>query len=219
MRLIFALLFILSFLSTSYTQVKEDMQAMSFGVNNSFSIVLSSVDKKLVDELWKDYIRKYGGKYKWDKKWAEHQLPGAIIGNIHTSKPVNIYASSKAIGQDVLLTTWFQMDEEFISSEKMPQHFEAVELQLQHFAREVSREKLRLQIKEEEKQFSRIETDLQRLARKKDQLENEIEKARKRIEEAEREIQYNLEEQGKTKVNLQSQKENLEQLRQKLHDM
>lgn len=202
-----------------YCQIKESIDRNSQGLHNSFSIVLQQVDHKLANQLWRDYIKKYGGKYKWDRKALEHQISGAIIGNISPNIPIDLIATVKTLGHDQVLTVWVFANNEWVESQKHPEWFEAIELQLQHFAKEVSREKLKLQIKEEERNLSKIESDLQRLIKKKESLEQEIEKAKKRIEEAEREIILNLEEQSKTNVRLNTQKSDLEALRQKLHDM
>ncbi len=204
---------------SSFGQVKEEVSIMSQGLYNSFSIALQGADKKLADNLWKDYIRKYGGKYKWDRKNSEHQLNNAIIGNISVSIPINIFATTKVVGHDIVLTTWFQIDGNFIQSDKDPEYYEAIELQLQHFARELSREKLRLHILDEEKNLAKIESEMSKLTKRKANLENEIEKAKKRIQEAEQEIILNLEEQNKTQINSKTQLEAINQLKQKLHDM
>jgi hypothetical protein len=218
-KTLFVPVFIFFIFTTSSGQVKEEVSMMSQGLYNSFSIVLQGADKKLADNLWKDYIRKYGGKYKWDRKNNEHQLTNAIIGNISVSKPINIFATTKVVGHDIVLTSWFQIEEKFIQSDKDPEYYEAIELQLQHFARELSREKLRLLIVDEEKTLAKIESEMSKLTKRKENLENEIEKAKKRIQDAEQEIILNLEEQNKTQLNSKSQQETINQLKQKLHDM
>jgi DNA-directed RNA polymerase beta' subunit len=218
-RLLFIAFFLTQLLSSTWSQIKEEANAMSQGVANSFSLVLPDVQKKLADDLWKDYIKKYGGKYKFDRKQNEHQSLEAVIGTLSLEEKLNIYASIKEVGSDLVFTLWIQSGNEYISSRDNADKYEAIELQMQHFAREVAREKLRLQLRDEEKQLSKIEQELQRLVRKKESLELEIEKARKRIEEAERDIQTNIEDQGKTEVSIKSQQEIVRELKQKLQDM
>jgi translation initiation factor 2B subunit (eIF-2B alpha/beta/delta family) len=204
---------------SSIAQIKEETQAMSQGVANGFTVVLPQVQKKVADDLWKDYIRKYGGKYKYDKKSQEHQSMGAIIGTISASEPLNVYASIREVGAEMVLTVWLQNSRDFISSSDEPGAFEAIELQLAHFARETAREKLRLELREEERHLSKIESEMQRLVKRKENLELEIEKAKKRIEEAEAEIEVNQSDQSKTRVTIKSQEEVVKELRQRLSDM
>jgi DNA-directed RNA polymerase beta' subunit len=218
-RLIFTAFFLTQLLSATWSQIKEEANAMSQGVANSFSLVLPNVQKNLADDLWKDYIRKYGGKYKFDRKQNEHQSLEAVIGTISLDDKLNIYASIREVGTDLVFTLWIQNGSEYISSRDNADKYEAIELQMQHFAREVAREKLRLQLREEEKQLSKVEQELQRLARKKEGLELEIEKAKKRIEEAERDLQSNLVDRRKTEVSIKSQQEIVRELKQKLQDM
>jgi len=218
-RFLFVVFICFQFLTAAWSQIKEEANSMSQGVANSFTVVLHSVPKKIADDLWKDYIRKYGGKYKFDRKQNEHQSLEAAIGTISLEEKLNIYASVREVGSDLVFTLWIQSGNEFMSSRDNADQYQAIELQMQHFAREVAREKLRMQLRDEEKQLSKVEQELQRLVRKKENLELEIEKARKRIEEAETEIQANLKDQGKTEVSIKSQQELVRELKQKLQDM
>jgi hypothetical protein len=213
------IIFTFGFLNFTGAQVKEENSPMSQGIFNGYSVVLDGVDSKLVDQVLKDYFKKYGGKYKWNRKFREHEFIGIFLNNIQQSTPLDLFAQTKNTGTDAVLTIWIKLEEGFLESGKKPEAFEATEIMLQHFSREVAREKLKNNIKEEERNTTKLESDLNRLKKRNENLHSEIEKARKRIEDAENEIQVNEKEQSQTNLSIKRQEELLEQLKRKLNEM
>jgi len=213
------ILFSLSILSLSSAQIKEENSPMSQGIFNSFSIVLDGVDTKLADQVLKEYFKKYGGKYKWNRKFKEHEFAGIFLNNINKESTLDLFAQTKSTGSDVVLTVWLRGESGFLESGKNPESFEATEIMLQHLAREVAREKLRNTIKDEERAAAKLESDLNKLQRRKENLHNEIEKAKQRITDAENEIQVNEKEQSQANLSIKRQQELIEQLKRKLNEL
>ena len=63
---LFVLLLSLSF--NAMAQVREANMSMSRGNNNALVLQLPNSDAKSVTKSWDDYIKKYKGKTKFDKK-------------------------------------------------------------------------------------------------------------------------------------------------------
>jgi len=210
------LVFLFSFFTfIQAQQISFGNEAMADGLRPASSIIIENVDAKYVDNVWKNYIKKYGGKYKWDRKSGQHNNEGTLIPNI-SSNVLQATAVTKAAGNNTQFYIWLKDGQDFINPMEDSTAKEQISSLLSHFALEVSREKLKDDIKEEEKNLSRMATEIKKLERQNDKLHKDIEDYKNKIAKAESDILENVKQQTETNVNIEKQNETINAMKQRL---
>jgi hypothetical protein len=214
------LLFLIVFNCTVpiFGQSRFISEPMSEGVKSGIGVTLPGVDTKFVDNQWKSYIRKYGGKYKWNRKGSEHLNEGSTLPGV-SDKPINIYARSQPSGNDVQFFVWIKEGDKFISSVQDTAMMQGAMQVLNHFTLEVAREKLKEDIKEEEKQLSRMESEQKKMERAKEKLEKDIEDYKNKIAKAEQDIIQSIQDQANNRASMERQQEKIDALKSKLKEL
>lgn len=205
--------------SVSAQEMRDGVKSMSEGVQHAVYMDMPGVTEILVNDTWKDYIKKYGGKHKWNRKAKELFSAGVMLPNI-SSQPFNIYAASAANGPAVQFIIWLQSpDGTFYTQERLLAQQENLENLLLHFNLEVQREDLRAIIKEEEKIYSKQDSDLKKLEKSKERLHKDIEDAQNKIKKSEAEIEQNIKDQELSRQQIKSQQDKIDALKKKLSDL
>jgi hypothetical protein len=198
-------LFITS-LNFSFAQVNEEPRSMTQGMNNALVINIPNADDKMVERLWKNFMKLKDSKTKKIKKSEEWFSDNANIPGISGSNDIDVYATFEQTGSDIIMTVWFDIGGSFLNSTDHPERYTAGENFLIAFETEVYKEGVRAKIKEEENNMQKLESDLKKLVRTNDRLLREIEIAKKKIEKAEAAIVDNLQEQEETNTKIDAQK-------------
>ncbi len=220
----FLLLVFIAFLQLSYTsasaqEMRDGVKSMSAGVQHAVFIDMANVSEDLVNNTWKDYIKKYGGKHKWNRKAKELFSEGVMLPNI-SSEPINLFAASVLSGSSVQFILWIQSpDGTFYTQERLLSQQENLQNLLTHFDLEVKREDLRGLIKEEEKLYSKQESDLKKLEKNNERLHKDIEDAQNKIKKSEADIEQNIKDQELSRQQIKSQQDKLDSLKKKLSDL
>lgn len=217
------ILFIAFFQLYSWSAVAQEMRdgvkSMSAGVQHAVYTDIAGVTEELVNDTWKEYIKKYGGKHKWNRKAKELFSEGVMLSNI-SSEPINLYAASIEGGSSVQFILWLQSpDGTFYTQERLLSQQENLQNLLTHFELEVKREDLRAIIKDEEKLYNKQESDLKKLEKSKERLHKDIEDAQEKIKKSEAEIEQNIKDQELSRQQIKSQQDKLEALRKKLSNL
>jgi hypothetical protein len=177
-------------------QVTEQLKGMSQGAQNALSVEIQQADEKLVGEVWKNFMKdRYRAKLKWDRRTKEHFADDANIPGIGLGNTVDVYAVAEPRGSNVWFTVWFDLGGAYLSAQRHPDRYPAAESLLLEFQREMTREKVRQELKAEEDNLRRMQKDLERLKVAHERSHKEIEKAREAIRKAESDIAQNEEEQ------------------------
>ncbi len=189
-------------------RVFESDEQMSQGIQNAIVVELAATDKKLVEGVWKKYMKDYGGKTKKSKGGRnEFTTTGAEIVGINGISPITVY-SRVAEGEsgNLEMATWFDLGDEFLESRRS-KNFGEAERMLQKFAHEVKIESTREELKKSEKKLRALEGNLNQLARQNESYHRSIESYEMKIEEAKENIVTNEEQQVDTgkKIDLQKQ--------------
>lgn len=217
------ILFIAFFQLYSWSAVAQEMRdgvkSMSAGVQHAVYTDIAGVTEELVNDTWKEYIKKYGGKHKWNRKAKELFSEGVMLPNI-SSEPINLYAASIEGGSSVQFILWLQSpDGTFYTQERLLSQQENLQNLMTHFELEVKREDLRAIIKDEEKLYNKQESDLKKLEKSKERLHKDIEDAQEKIKKSEAEIEQNIKDQELSRQQIKSQQDKLEALRKKLSNL
>ena len=203
----------------SWAQVSESKEGMSQGVKNALHIMLPNTTEKLVEDVWKDYMKEYKAKPKYDRKAKEHFSDDAEITSIGGSNTVDVYARIEERSGDVDFTLWFDLGGAYLNSDEHSAKYREAEEFLMEFALKVARTKTNEELEEEEKLLKGLESDLNRLERENERFHKEIEKAKERIAQAERDIETNLQEQEKMRKMVQEQTKKVTEVKKKLGDL
>lgn len=199
-------------------RVTETEAKMVNGPNTALMIVLEVTDAKLVDKVWKDFMKDYGGKTKRAKGGKENLTVVEVVG-INGVNPLNIYSRSET-GVDGYVEhfVWFDLGSEYLSSDRRAQYNEA-EKMLMKFAHTCKMEGTRIELAEANKKLKSLENEQGKLVRLNSNYHKEIADAEKRIEQAKENIIKNEEQQTDTEQKIQLQKELVEEINRRLSGM
>lgn len=221
MKALFTLLSLLLFPLIIAAQITEENRSMSKGLQNALILELPDVDSRLVKKWWSGYMKDYDAKTKKVKGGSEYISAGAEIIAIGGSAGVDIYSKLDQIGTTVLNTVWFDLGEDkgFVNSGSNTEKYVEAEKFLMRFALLVTKEKIKIELTEEEKELKQLNNELTKLEREKTSYEREIEQAKERIKRAEANIVTNIENQEKAKGDISNQQEVIEDVKRRLSEL
>jgi len=222
MKKLFLFSLLLSFLITNLNaqDVKESSRSMSQGNNNALMIEIPGLSEKVVSDIWKKFLKDfYDTKTKWDRKTKEFLNDDADIAALGNGNSVDIYAVTEGKGDQVLLVMWVDLGGAYLSSSEHEDRYEEAERILMRFALEAAREKIKMDIKAEEKNLKKMEGDLDKMKNQKERFEKTIEKAQETIRKAEEDIVNNEKQQENQVKTIEDQKKLIEQIQKKLNDL
>ena len=210
------------FLATALSlqaQISEESKSMSDGIQNALVLELPNTSKKFVGKLWKKYLKDFkGGKSKKNKKQNEIFTENIKITEI-SDKPIDLYSRITQIGDDVELSIWINLGGAYLSSTAHPKEYLEAEKFLMRFALDVTKEKIKIEIEEEENKLKKLEKTLKKLKRANDNYHREIEQAKEKIKKAEKNIEDNEADQENTQELIEEQKQAVLRVKKKLEDL
>lgn len=217
--LLIMIIFLAGSLNVS-AQISENEKSMSMGVNNALVLEIPETKEKFVKKLWKKYLKQFDGKTKKVKKADEMLTSDARIVEIGGSTSVDLISRVSSTGEDVELIIWVNMDgDEFLSSYSHPDRYTEAEKMLMRFGLEVTREKIRIELKEEENRLKKYNKDHKRLIRNNANYHREITIAQEKIKKAEANIEQNEIEQETMRATIESQQELIEEVKKRLSEI
>ncbi len=201
-------------------QIAEQEKTMSQGLHNALVLELPDCQDKFVDKLWKKYLKDYkGGKTKKVKKEPELFTDDVQIPAIGGANTVDLYTRIRENGDDVFLSLWVDLGGAYLNSAEHPDRYLEGEKLLMRFALEVTKEKIKIEIKNEEDKLKDFERTLKKLERANDNYHRDIEQAKEKIKKAEDNIEKNVQEQDSTRKQIEDQQEVVRKVIQKLEDL
>ena len=180
-QLIISFLSIFLSLSFSYAQVDSDNRSMSQGNHTAYMIDIPNTNEKFTENIWKKYLRGFGGRSKKNRRSQEIFTSSAKISSIGKGRKVDLYAIFEQSGDEVSLSLWVDLGDEFLSKKNKNSQVQGAENFLEDFVKEVRREIVRLLVKEEEGILGKFEVGMRRLDRDSTRFEREIEMAEAKI--------------------------------------
>ncbi|MBI5917126.1 MAG: hypothetical protein HY842_17280 [Bacteroidetes bacterium] len=203
----------------SKSRVYESEESMADGTNNALIVELEVTNEKLVERVWKDYMKGYGGKTKGAKGGKENLTTGAEIVGINGVTPVNVYSRTTVnVDGYVELLTWFDLGEEYLASDRRSQYQEAENLLLK-FAHEVKVEGTKNELEDASRKLKSFENEMDKLKRQNKGYHKDIEEAEKRIATAKENIVKNEEQQADSTQKIDLQQQLLEEIKRRLDEL
>lgn len=219
-RLIWTLLLLAGAFQFGHTQVVERSVGMSAGVQNALLLEIPSVDAGLVSDLWRDYMKDfYREKPKWQRKDKEWFSDDANIAGLGLGNTVDIFAKTEQRDQNTYIYMWVDLGGAYLSSRQHRDRYAEAEKMLIRFGLEVAREKVKIELKEQEDVLKGLNRDLERLVSEKDKSEREIERAKEAIIKAEKDIENNLQAQEDKADAIKAQEAVIRAVQKRLNDL
>ncbi|MBT8218497.1 MAG: hypothetical protein KJP00_01645 [Bacteroidia bacterium] len=197
-----------------FLDIESSAKANSAGIYDSYSIELMDADIKTVEKAWKDLMKSYKGKTKFNRKEAEFGTLNARISELGSSI-YNVRASIESRGDNVIVYSWYESEDGYVNGDMASEDSGVHEL-LQNFAVSVRQNMVKDELNSEEKVLKQTESQLKKLQRQNEGYHRDIEVAKKKIADAEQKIIENEAEQESTVMKIDGQREIVEAVRQRL---
>jgi len=188
------------FISFLIAQVTEGMAEFNFGKHNAMRLTLFDVERKLVENEWKQYNKSFG---KVDKKKGEFITKSVSLEGL--SNPVDWYMKLDKKKNNVILELCVISSEEFLSSSNQSDNYRVIENYLEYFVFVVEKAKVNEQFETEVKVLAKLQKELKKLIKGFNDNNNSIEKHTKKITGTEKDNKSNLKKQAKTKDAISAQ--------------
>jgi hypothetical protein len=197
----------------------EETRAMSQGVENAFILSVQTDDVRLVESLWKDYLKDYDAKPKKVRGGDELLADDADIPGVGAGNTVDVYATFEGSGDETEIVVWFNLGGAYLNSMDHPSRVEDGRRFLERFVIEISRELIREEMKAEEGRLKDLEKELDNLEKEKSKLLDDIAEAEETIRRAQAAIADNEEAQLARQRDIEEQKKVIEAVRKRKKDL
>jgi len=194
------LISIFMFISLIIAQVTEGMAEFNLGKHNALRLNLIDVDKKLVEDEWKQYTKSFG---KPDKKKGEFVTKGVILEGL--SNPVDWYLCLDKKKKDVLFQLCVISNEEFLSSSNQNDNYKVIENYLKNFVFVVDKAKVNEIFEKEKETLAKLQKKLKKLSKDYDSNLKSAEKYAKKIKDDEKDNKSILKKQAEIKEDISKQ--------------
>jgi len=194
-------------------KVSETNDNIGGGSHNAMSVIIYEADEKLVEKEWKHQMKKMHAKVS--HKGGEYFGDDAKLSSMGDNT-FDIYAKVKKAGDgEVELIVAVDLGGAFMSSNAHGDQFKHIKKMVYEFAVETTKEAIRGQVKEAEKELHHREKDQEGLEKDNEKLHGNIEGWKKDIEKAEKDIEGNLKDQDGKKKEIEEQKKIVEEVKAK----
>lgn len=194
--------------------VQEGLKPMSKGTNNCFYLELPSADNKLAADAWKDFVKDYKGKTKYNKKQKEYFTDNATIKDM-SENTVDIYARF----DPAQITVWFDLGGAYLSSSIHPDRYPAVGKMLSAYYLVLSKELAKADVKLKEDELKTLRNDLKKLENENKDYNETIKKAKEAIAKAEKDIEANQQQQAARQQSIKEKEAEVEGAKNHLNNL
>lgn len=194
--------------------VQEGLKPMSKGTNNCFYLELPSADNKLAADVWKDFVKDYKGKTKYNKKQKEYFTDNATIKDM-SENTVDIYARF----DPAQITVWYNLGGAYLSSAVHPDRYPAVGKMLAAYYLALSIELAKADVKQKEQELKTLRNDLKKLENENNDYNETIKKAKGAIAKAEKDIEANQQQQTAKQQAIKEKEAEVEEAKNNLNNL
>jgi len=197
-------------LSAQINRVSEVEKSMSFGTRPGFAVGFTNTDKRVVEDVWSDFVKEnFDSKLKKGKK---DERTAAECNSVSVSAgKFTLYSMVEKVGDGAQLSVWFDIGAYFLNRNDDATHTEETKALLTKFYYEVRRAALTLELKAEEDKMKDLDNRLKRLKRDNESLHKDIANYQAKIKKAEEELVQNQKDQETTLVDIERQRGTVDQ--------
>lgn len=205
MKSILTLLIFMAYTMTSFAQhidISEAARAKDNGTYNSFLFELPDVSIKETESDWKDFMRSFKAKTKYNRKAKIWTTENARIPRL-SDVPVNIFAKvieDSNPNKRTSVIVWFDLGDNYLNTETDSLKGAYAYEILTEYALTTSKHHAQEIVKEQEKMLKNLEGDLNKLEKDNKNYHKDIDKAKESISKNEKNIEINeLDQKNKAK--------------------
>lgn len=203
--ILFILAISFSFATFAQITIDESVKLMSKGSNNAYVLTFPDVETKTIEKGWKDFMKDYKAKPKFDKKTQEYFADNAKIKDM-SDNVVDVYSKlEKSTDGNAVMTIWFDLGGAYVDSKTHPDQSAIAQQMLQKFIFESNKELAEAIVKAEEKELDALNGDLKKLEKQNENYHDDIRKAEEKIAKLKADIDSNLIEQTAKKEEIGTQ--------------
>jgi DNA repair exonuclease SbcCD ATPase subunit len=202
--------------SINAQKVMEEEKVMSKGLQTSVSLEIKDVEENFVEKTWREYMKEFAKKTKYNRKESEWASVNSSITSINGSAPVSVFAKIDQAGKKVIVNSWFEVNGSFLNSESNSDAFESSEDFIKNFHHLLMIRKVEMELSAEEKALGKLENGLKKLQNENKKYHKEIERAKETIRKNEENIVKNIQEQKEAEREINAQLSQIEDVRVKL---
>ena len=192
--------------------VTEMDKAMSFGTRPGFSVSFPNTDRRLVEDVWSDFVKNnFGSKLKRGKK-GEKTATGCRSANV-SAGDFTLYSDVESIGDGAQLDVWFDVGRFFLNRNDDASRTRDTKTLLTNFYYEVRRAVVGKEVEQAEDLLKDLEKQLSRLERDNNNLLRDIENYKERLKKAEDDLVQNQKDQEATIKDIEKQRKAVEEVR------
>ncbi len=213
-------LFTIFFLNYAlHAQIVEAEKVMATGANNALILEIPNADDKIVEKVWKSYAKSFDGKVKKVKKSEDQITTSPSIAGFSGAGLKNIYVRFVQDGTNVAFHSWFELEDQYLNSYSHPEEFDEAQRVLLNFGLEVAKEYTIMELDDEEKNLKKMNNDLKKLMKEKENYEKAIADFEQKIIDAKADIENNIIEQARMGETIEAQNDAIEIVKKKLANL
>jgi esterase/lipase len=194
-------------------EVRSGTESFSVGTKDALIIEIYEADAKLTQKAWKKFLKSYDGKVKAKSEIFADDL---LIKSM-SSNTFDVYSKIVEKGDKIELICGVDLGGAFLSRSSHADQYEVFARLLKKFAVDVSKEAVKEQIKEQEKIFSSMQKEKEKLISDKERMEKEIEDYKQKISDNESAIEQNIKDQEQKTKDIATQQEVVTGLSEKMN--
>lgn len=208
----------MTFAQQSSFVVNEIEGTISQGQQTGFEILIPEAQVKSVESALSKWTKSNKGKIVINKKSPEIFQDNVLLTSV-SENTIDMYTTLSQENEGVKLRTFVDLGGAFLTSAGHPQAFAAMEGALIEFARNQYTSKVDEDIKNEEKHFSKLQSELKTLEKQNDSYNKDIASNKDNIQKQELAISKNEIDQKTKEQQIGLQQEILLAARQKKNSM
>ena len=201
-------------LTAQTNMVTEMDKPMSFGTRPGFSISFPNTDRRMVEDVWSDFVKNnFASKLKRGKK-GEKTATGCRSASVSASE-FTLYSEVETIGDGAQVNVWFDQGLHFLNRVDDLSRTNDTKTLLTRFYYDVRRASVGQEVKAEEDKLKDYEKRQERLQRDNSSLLREIENYKAKLKQAEEDLIQNQKDQEAMLLDIQKQRNAVEEARQR----
>ncbi|MFK7796466.1 MAG: hypothetical protein AB8E82_03355 [Aureispira sp.] len=204
-------------------KVVEESRDMTKGTANALVVNLPNTNYKEVNKLWSKYLKSFRGRLKYNRRVGEYFSDNAEIKEMSDNAVDIISRVYDNGGEGTTIAVWFNLGVTYLSASKYPERYSVGEKILKDFSLLVSEDMIEAQLKEEEKEWSNMQSILKGYEKDQSSAESNIvkqkdiiAKAKASITASEKDVENSLANQEEQKGLLKEQAKVIETIKRKL---
>jgi Skp family chaperone for outer membrane proteins len=196
--------------------VLERNTTMSLGARNGFSVTFEDMSKKELKSRFDEFMKQYGKKITLEEVSKTEYLIDDVTVKTISETPVDIYLLFEEGNKGTVITGFFDMGTQFISSATQPVKYKDAENFMRNFALRIEKIKVQDKLTAVNKVLEKKHDEQKDLEKEKQNLNKDISDCSAAIEKAKNELDKNAKDQDAKKKEIAEEQKSLDDINTEL---